>query len=309
MMQTSPIDVWILGGYLGAGKTTALNAMLNTPFFLDRNPALIINEFGRIGVDGSLIERQELTRFEINKGSLFCICTKTDFLKAMEQIVAAGTHQAMLIEATGIAEPVDIESFLTEGPNAGRFRLRGNVCLVDAANFTKVAAFLKPATSQVQWADAIVINKCDLAGDMERAVLRRVLAELNPAASICETSLGRIAPDFLEMLMRRPRRETLCPCAPEKIYATSFTANSPIDSAVFDKALTCLGDRILRLKGNVDFIDSPAFVEIVCGGQTRKEHQVRLSKQAGTSTAFTVIAWNIEKDALRKAFAECGCLP
>ena len=70
--NNNPIEVWILGGYLGAGKTTALNALLSGPAFADRNPALIINEFGRIGVDGALVERRELSRYEINKGSLFC---------------------------------------------------------------------------------------------------------------------------------------------------------------------------------------------------------------------------------------------
>lgn len=307
--NNNPIEVWILGGYLGAGKTTALNALLSGPAFADRNPALIINEFGRIGVDGALVERRELSRYEINKGSLFCICTKTDFLKALADIARADAHQAVLIEATGIAEPVDIESFLTDGPHAGRFRLRGNLCIVDAVNFTKVAAFLKPAVAQVQWADVIVINKSDQAGDAERAVLRRLLADLNPAAPICETAFGRIDPAFLDGLRRRRRCEALRPCAPEKIFAASFTADTPINSAAFDAALAALGDRLLRLKGNVAFADGPAFVELVCGRRTQKQPLVVLSEQAAAPTAFTAIAWNIEKDALRQAFADCGCRP
>jgi len=307
MAQEKAIEVWILGGYLGAGKTTVLNAMLAEPFFADCNPALIINEFGRLGVDGALVERQELRRFEINKGSMFCICTKTDFLKALAEIAAAGRYRTVLIEATGIAEPVDIESFLKDGPHAGRFQLRGNVCIVDAAHFTQVAAYLKPAASQVRWADAIVVNKCDLVGEQERAVLRRLLAELNPAAVLCETSFGKIYPDFLQQVVRRPRQESMQPCAPEKIFAVSFTAQSPVDPAAFEKALARLGGKILRFKGNVAFADGPAYVEVIGGRQSRKEPQLRLSQQAAAPTVFTVIAWDIEKEQLRQAFAECGC--
>lgn len=307
MAPEMAIEVWILGGYLGAGKTTVLNAMLAGPLFADRSPALIINEFGRLGVDGALVERQELRRFEINKGSLFCICTKTDFLRALAEIAAAGRHRTVLIEATGIAEPVDIESFLEDGPHAGRFRLRGNVCIVDAAYFTQVAAYLKPAASQVRWADAIVVNKCDLVGEQERVVLRRLLAELNPTAAVCETSMGRVGADFLEQVVRHPRQELMRPCAPEKIFAVSFTAKMPIDPTAFDTVLARFGDKILRFKGNVAFTDGPAYVEVICGLKSRKEPQLRLSQQAAAPTAFTVIAWDIEKETLRQAFAECGC--
>lgn len=306
MNNASQIDVWILGGYLGAGKTTTLNALLSGPMFAGRNPALIINEFGRIGVDGALVERQDLSRFEINKGSLFCICTKTDFLKALAAI-AAGGHQAALIEATGIAEPVDIESFLTEGPHAGKFRLRGNVCIIDAENFTKIAAFLKPATAQVRWADAIVINKCDRVDDAEQAVLETVLSEMNPAAPRCRTSFGKVDSAFLEGVQRQARRRELIPYAPEKIIAVSLTAAAPVDRPAFMAVLDRLTDHILRLKGNIAFADGPAFVEIVCGRQIQKQPLARLAAQAAADTAFTVIAWDIGKTALTAAFADCGC--
>ena len=305
MSAETPIEVWILGGYLGAGKTTALNAILAGPF-ADSSPALIINEFGRIGVDGALVQRQELRRFEINKGSLFCICTKTDFLKALAEIAADRTHQTVLIEATGIAEPVDIESFLKDGPHAGQFQLRGNICIVDAAHFTQVAAYLKPATSQVHWADAIIINKCDLVCEHELTVLRQLLTSLNPIAPTYQTSFGQIKNDFLKQITRHPRQESLRPCAPEQIYAASFTAQAPIDPVAFNRTVSQLSSKILRFKGNVAFTDGPAYVEIVCGQYSQKPPQARLSHQTAP-TAFSVIAWDIEKETLKQAFIDCGC--
>jgi G3E family GTPase len=81
-----PIPVIIFTGYLGAGKTTSLNTLLNTDWVKSKNIALIINEFGSVGVDGKLVEPGNYAKYEINRGSIFCICTKTDFVKYMTDI-------------------------------------------------------------------------------------------------------------------------------------------------------------------------------------------------------------------------------
>jgi len=299
------IDVWILGGYLGAGKTTALNQMLQSEPLASASPALIINEFGKIGVDGALVERRDLTRFEINKGSLFCICTKTDFLKALAEIANSGKHKAVLIEATGIAEPVDIENFLNEGPHAGHFRMRGNLCIVDALNFTQIAAFLKPATSQVRWADAIVINKCDLVEPGQIQMLHGVLGQLNPGAPIMETAFGKLEGKFLNIVVHRSRSESLVPCAPEQIFAVSFSTDNPVREHHFNRLLKKLEKSVLRLKGNIAFDSGDAFVEVVCGKTTKKDPVAAISAQNLTATAFTVILWNIDKETARAEFESC----
>jgi G3E family GTPase len=299
------IDVWILGGYLGAGKTTALNQMLDSEPLASASPALIINEFGKIGVDGALVERRDLSRFEINKGSLFCICTKTDFLKALADIADSGKHKAVLIEATGIAEPVDIENFLNEGPHAGHFRMRGNICIVDALNFTQIAAYLKPATSQVRWADAIVINKCDLVEPGQLNTLRNVLRQLNPAAPITETTFGKIEEAFLKTVAHRSRSENLIPCAPEQIFAVSFATDNLVRENQFKSLLKKLEKSVLRLKGNIAFDAGDAFVEVVCGKTTKKAPVAAISAQNLTATAFTVILWNIDKETAKSQFESC----
>lgn len=332
--RADAIDVWILGGYLGAGKTTTLNALLRSPEVETMNPALIINEFGRIGVDGALVERRDLTRYEINKGSLFCACTRTDFLRVLEQIADAETHGALFIEATGIAEPVDIEDLLARGSRPGRFRLCGNICVVDASGFTQVAAFLKPAVEQVKWADVLVVNKCDLVDDREREVLHRVLEGINGTAPRRETEHGGITMDVL-LDNRRGSREgrthrgidTRTPAAaaagaaaattaaapypssaPPDIFALSFTSGEPIEEHLFSRVLSELGEHILRLKGNVAFAGKPAYLEVICGRETRRDPEQNLSDQFGVPTVFTVIAWNTDPSRVRSAFSRCGCV-
>lgn len=322
--RSEPIDVWILGGYLGAGKTTMLNALLRSPRLSDRNPALIINEFGRIGVDGALVEHRNLARYEINKGSLFCACTRTDFVRALESIADAA-HRTLFIEATGVAEPVDIEDLLVNGSRPGRFRLCGNICVVDASGFTQVAAFLKPAVEQVRWADTLVINKCDLVDDNQLALLRRVLTGINQTALLRETTNGQIS---IESLLENERKErngagppvTYTPSpigterasyprsAPSEIFALAFTSEAAIEEQRFSDALSKLGDHILRLKGNVGFSGGLSYVEMVCGKETRREPVQNLSDCFTVPTVFTVIAWNTTPARVRSAFARCGCI-
>lgn len=311
------IDVWILGGYLGAGKTTTLNALLRSPGMAELNPALIINEFGRIGVDGALVQRRDLARYEINKGSLFCACTRPEILRALEEVsrqpaVAGSGHGVLLIEATGVAEPVDLETLITGDIPGGQFRVRGNICVVDAENFTRIAPFLKPAVEQVRWADTLVINKCDLVDAEELRVLRQVLTDINSTATILETTNGDITLSTLQEGSRKRHGRTDAPypsSAPSNIFALSFTATGEIQEEQFARVLQNLGDHLLRLKGNIAFSGGgTAFVEVVCGREIRKAPEPDLTAHAGVPTVFTVILWKINAARVRSAFAECGCI-
>ena len=299
------IDVYILTGFVGAGKTTLLNHLLKSEPLASENPALIINEFGKIGVDGALVQQQNLTRYDINKGSIFCICTKTDFLKALTEIAESGKHQTLLIEATGIAETVDIESFLDAPKLEEIYRVKANLCLVDAANFTRVAAYLKPAKTQVQYADALVINKCDLVSDGERATLGQILESLNPTAPRIETKYGKIEADFLNGIRHHIHEGKTLEQPPDDIIAVSISSEQPYDRDAFYQTLDDLKDNILRLKGNVNFGNGPRFVELAGTEITESQPSEELQKQNNAKTAFTAIAWKIDKATLHDTFISC----
>ena len=303
--QKQPIDVIILTGFVGAGKTTALNHLLGMTSLASGNPALIINEFGKIGVDGALVEKRDLTRYEINKGSIFCICTKTDFLKALREIAAAGAHRSLVIEATGIAETVDIESFLDAPDLVGLYRVKANLCLVDAANFTRVAAFLKPAKTQVQYADGLIVNKCDLVSNGDRVVLREILSRLNPAAPMIETTYGAIEDDFLSRVQHQTHDNNVIEQPPADIIAVSISSDTPFDRRQFFETLEELKDNLLRLKGNIHFADGSRFVELAGETVTEAAACKQLAGDNVTTTAFTAIAWKIDKDALQAKLVAC----
>jgi G3E family GTPase len=292
------IPVYVLTGYLGAGKTTTLNHLLGESYFASRKIALVINEFGKLGVDGKLLRPGGYSSYEINKGSLFCICTKTDFLKTLEAIASDGSTELVIIEATGIAETRDIEAFVLEEHFRGRFSIKANICLVDAVNYTKTAAFLRTVNSQIQWADGIVINKADLvpAGDIER--LRAILAGISAVAPVVVADNGNIEMSFIDRLVHRTLPGALAQSPPADIIAVSLQSDLPVNRAAFLETIESLGQRLLRLKGNVAFANGPEFVETVFDRIICKP----ICKELGHTTAFTAIGWKTTKEELTAAF-------
>lgn len=295
------IPVYILTGYLGAGKTTALNHILGSEYFRSKNLALIINEFGKIGIDGKIVKPGNYHKYEINKGSIFCICTRTEFIKTFENI-RNERPEAIIIEATGVAEPCDIEKEITGETFKGLFHIAATICLVDAVNFTKVAAFMSSVRAQVESADGIVINKVDKVGDGQAEKLTRLLGDMNREAEIVQTINGNVGEKFLVGLrhIARPQSDYKQE-KPENITAVSISRDKEFDKGRFIEAIRQMGDRLLRLKGNVVFGDYAEFVEVVFDDVTFSPARTDF----GDKTVFTAIAWNMDRDEIEKIFDKC----
>jgi G3E family GTPase len=288
------VPVVLLTGYLGAGKTTLLNHLLSSDAVRERAPALIINEFGTLGVDGHLVP-PDAPRYEINQGSLFCTCTKAQLVQALGQIAAAGRAGLVLIESTGIAETRNLEGDLALPELTRGFRIQATLCLVDAANFLTVAAFLQTVPQQVRWADGLVINKTDGVPEAELDRLAEVLRELNPRAPQIRVTYGRVPEEFWLHLRHTPPAELPAERPPPEIVAVSVQSELAVDRRGFADAVQRLGPRLLRLKGNVLFTDGPKrFVEVVSGEIRERE----ASASMGAGTAFSAIGWRVSRTEL-----------
>jgi len=294
----NPIPIILITGYLGSGKTTLLNRLLFLPEIKTKNLALIINEFGTLGIDGALVESGDFAKFELNKGSLFCICLKTDFIKTLEKIANDVQPELVIIEATGVAETSDLEELLTVPTLLNRFNIQTNICLADAENLIKVLPFLKAAKSQIVWADGLIINKSDLVGEKEIADLQQVVKTLNPEPPVEITSYGKISHEFISNLNHRQLSGSTIESPPEALFSLSFQNPHPINH---DKFLSLLNDNkenILRLKGIINFENGPRFVEVIHGKFMEKS----LVESKNIRAGFSVIAWKTEKDIFKEKF-------
>ena len=194
---------------------------------------------------------------------------------------------------------LSLESFLVEPSLAGAFAVRANVCVVDAASFTKVAAYLQPAVNQVRSADGVILNKCDLAAAPAVYQLNRLVAGLNPRAPQCRVAFGQVPEEFLDSLTHQPAGLGPSNRPPLGIAASTVRGSSAVTRARFAQAAASLGDALLRLKGHVLFDDGLRLVEMAGPGEWAEAPP---SPSSPNETALTVITWQAPPDAVQKAF-------
>ena len=292
------IPVILITGYLGAGKTTMLNHILAFPEFSSKKVALIINEFGSLGFDSTLVRKGDYIKHEINKGSVFCICTRVDFIMTLKSIAEGREIDVVIIEATGIAETSDIESFLEEPAVKGMFQVTANICIVDALNFIKVAPFLRAATRQVEWADSLVINKADLVSEVQITRLEKILKSINPNAKHTKVSYGAILPGFVSSLTHVRRKGETIEKPPEEIIAVTIETKRKVNKKRFLDAVDSLGELVLRLKGYIDFGKGSHYCEVVGDRVQEKPELLGPSSE----TEFTIIAYKVGRKMLTELF-------
>jgi G3E family GTPase len=190
MAEVTPVTV--LTGFLGAGKTTLLNHLLRQPELA--RVAVLVNEFGEIGVDHLLVEKLDDATVLLNAGCL-CCSVRGDLVRVLREMLPRARRDdicRIVIETTGLADPIPIlATLMTDPVAASAYRLDGIITVVDAVNGAAHLDAQQEAVRQVAVADRIVISKTDLA---DAADLRARLALLNPGAPVAEVRHGAIDP-------------------------------------------------------------------------------------------------------------------
>lgn len=165
-----PIPVTVLTGFLGSGKTTLLNDILRTQH--GRRIAVMVNEFGEVGIDQELVVGVDETIFEINNGCL-CCTVRGDLLWMLNSLKQrTGSLDRVLIETTGLAHPGPVtQTFFTIEDVQSDFVLDGVVTLVDAKHIDQQLATSEVARQQVMFGDVLLLNKIDLVSPVQLNVL------------------------------------------------------------------------------------------------------------------------------------------
>ncbi|KPL52298.1 cobalamin biosynthesis protein CobW [Prosthecomicrobium hirschii] len=266
---TAPIPVTVLTGYLGAGKTTLLNRILTEDH--GKKYAVIVNEFGEVGIDNDLVVDTDEEVFEMNNGCI-CCTVRGDLIRIIEGLMKRkGSFDGILIETTGLADPAPVaQTFFMDDDVRARTRLDAIVTVVDALNLASRLDDAPEAEDQVAFADVILLNKVDLVTPEQLARVRSDIRAINPYARVieterCKVELGEILdkgafdltrilsvdPDFLVDDHHHHN---------EDVRSISLKAGDLDPEKFFDfvnRETQAQGPNILRLKGILAFKDDP----------------------------------------------------
>src|SRR6202046_490181 len=189
--QSEKIPVTVLTGYLGAGKTTLLNRILSEPH--GKKYAVIVNEFGEIGIDNDLVVGADEEVFEMNNGCI-CCTVRGDLVRILDGLMKRkGKFDAIIVETTGLADPAPVAQTFFIDENVGRkTRLDAVVTVADAKWLSERLKDAPEAKNQIAFADVILVNKTDLvSADELRDVEGRIRA-INPYAKLHRTERAQI---------------------------------------------------------------------------------------------------------------------
>jgi len=186
------IPVTVLTGYLGAGKTTLLNRILSENH--GRRYAVIVNEFGEIGIDNDLIVESDEEIYEMNNGCV-CCTVRGDLIRVVEGLMKRpGRFDAIVVETTGLADPVPVaQTFFMDDDVRSKTKLDAVVALVDAKHLPLRLKDSKEAEDQIAFADVVVLNKTDLVTPEELDKVEATIRAINPAAKIHRTQRSGVA--------------------------------------------------------------------------------------------------------------------
>jgi len=192
--MTQPIPVTVLTGYLGAGKTTLLNRILSEDH--GKKYAVIVNEFGDIGIDNDLVVSSDDELFEMNNGCI-CCTVRGDLIQVLYKLLAkAGTFDAVIIETTGLAAPGPvIQTFLVDPHLRAHLKLDSIITLVDAVHIRQRLEDSPEAVEQIAFADQLIINKVEHVEEKPLHDIEAALRVLNPFARIYKTSRCQVELD------------------------------------------------------------------------------------------------------------------
>ena len=265
MLPERTVPVHVLSGFLGSGKTTLLNRLL-AALPAPTRPAVVVNDFGAVAVDGALVDRGRYAVAELASGCVCCTLS-APLQEALSALLDDEQPDTILMETTGLAEPAAFPALFAAPELAARIHLGNVVCVVDSSTYLRYADHLLALPRQVEQANTVIMNKIDLADAATReTVRRRLLATCPPgtlllAAERCAVDLGVVydeRPVYFGVGHRAGHHQ--------EYQSLTVSTELGVPLAMLRQLLQGLAGEVERAKGMVHTDAGPKLVQLTLAG-------------------------------------------
>ena len=323
--QQRKIPVTVISGFLGAGKTTLVNHLMQQ--YTAGRIGVVVNEFGEVGIDGQLIVAEEEALIEISNGCV-CCTVRADLVASVKELLARSqdnSHEKLdrlIVETSGLADPAPVlQTFLADPDLRESVELESVVTVVDAHHFAQ-QLHDEIVREQVAFADVIVINKTDLVDGDALTQLEKQVRALNPTAAITTADHSRLPADSL-LGVRRFSLPALLEIEPDlldenahdhehdaSIQSCALVESGALDPDRFNRWINQLvqqhGQQLMRMKGVLHFQSEPRQFHFHSVHMLLEARPGRVWRtDESRDSRFVFIGRDLDMPRLRKAFLDC----